>query len=154
MIEVNAIIIIAHLSHEHNFLFFLLLQEPLIVLILMVVPTPGLLTLLLLILPNRELAIKPILPLRLPRRIIHLRPHHLVLLHLIQNIIDSMLIHQLLNHLLMLRHVPVHEIQALGQDLHLVDYLLELEWHDLGDYLWLGEKGTSCFLFFVWVGIG
>ena len=121
MIKIH-IIILADLFHEELLFLFLLFQELLIIFILFI----------LLLILNWELIIEHVLSFSLPRWIVHLWVHHFILLHFIHDFIDLVFIEELFDNLFMFWNISVHEIKTFCQDLHLVDNLLQLEWH----YLW------------------
>lgn len=66
---------------------------------------------------------------RLPGRVDDLAAHEVLLLHLLHQLVHLLGVEQLFDGLLVVGNVAVDEVQAPGDDLQLVDDLLELEGH-------------------------
>lgn len=66
---------------------------------------------------------------RLPGRVDDLAAHEVLLLHFLHQLVHLLGVEQLFDGLLVVGNVAVDEIQAPGDDLQLVDDLLELEGH-------------------------
>ena len=63
----------------------------------------------------------------LPRGVYDLAADEVLLLHLLKQPIHFFRVEQLVDHSLVVRHVPVDEIEAARDDLQLIHDLLELE---------------------------
>lgn len=66
---------------------------------------------------------------RLPGRVDDLAAHEVLLLHFLHQLVHLLGVEQLFDGLLVVGNVAVDEVQAPGDDLQLVDDLLELEGH-------------------------
>ncbi len=135
------VIILAHLSHEELFFLFLFFQKLMVVILIVIV---------LFLVLDWELVIHHVFSISLPCWVVDIWVHKFSFLHFLDNIINLVFIQQFINHLLMLGYVPVHEVQAPCQDLHLIHDLLEFKRHHLWNNLNLSNNYIVLAVLLLW----
>ena len=130
------VFIFAHLLHEELFLLFLFLQKLMVVIVIIVV---------FFLVLDGELVIEHVFSLCLPCWVVHVWVHQFSFLHFLDDIVDLVFVQKFIDDLFVFWHIPVHEVQASCQDLHLIYNLLEFKGHHLWNYLNLMEKVRRAF---------